>query len=431
MKKELNLMTPKLVLIGAMKMGEDDFFYIDRCRICGGKGLKSILDLGEMPLSNRVLTESEISQERKFPLKVLLCLSCGLAQLSVVVNPSLLFRNYVYRSSISDSFAHHCGELAEELNVSVLNDGALVLDVASNDGCLLKEFQDKGNRVLGVDPAVNLAAIANSRGIETIPEFWTPDLAKKVLGKYGSAKIITAFNVLAHVHDIHSFVEGVKIALAKNGYFIVESPYMYDLVQGTEFDTIYHEHLSYLLVKPVQKLMKQHELRIAKIRKVDIHGGSIRFYIEHEADTDTSDGSVQSIIEEEQKADLYSPEAYKILADSASRTKRELTILLRDLKRRSARTFAFGASAKGNILLNYCGIGPEMIECILDDTPEKQGKLFPGVHIPILSRDALKQKPDYLLILAWNFMDEILVKTKDYKQGGGKYIVPVPKVGVI
>ena len=412
-------------------MAEKDFFYIDRCRVCGDSKLTSILNLGEMPLSNGILTEAEISREGKFPLEVLLCSSCSLAQLSVVVDPSVLFRNYVYRSSISDSFKHHCGELAVELNSSMLKTRDLVLDIASNDGCLLREFKNRGNRVLGVDPAVNLAAIANSEGIETIPEFWTPELAKKVCEEYGPAKAITAFNVLAHVHDVHSFVDATRRALAPDGYFIVESPYMHNLIHGTEFDTIYHEHLSYLLVKPVQELMNQHELRIAKVRKIDIHGGSVRFYIEHQSAKDTSDESVQSIIEGEKEAGLYCPSTYTSLVNNANRVRRDLTTTLRDLKKDGARISAFGASAKGAILLNYCGIGPDTIDCIVDDTPEKQGKLSPGMHIPILPRAVLDQQPDYLLILAWNFIDEIMAKTDKYRQRGGRYIVPVPKMEVI
>ncbi|MAG50508.1 methyltransferase [archaeon] len=405
---------------------------IKECRICGSKNLVSYLDLGDMPLVNRLIVEEEIPKEEKFPLEVLFCKDCFLSQLSVVVNPSVLFRNYVYRSSISDSFKKHCKELAEELNENILKKGELVMDIASNDGCLLVPFKERMNKVLGIDPAINLAKIANESGIETIPEFWDESLAKKILEKYGPAKIITAFNVFAHVNDIHSFVKGVKILLSRDGYFIIEVPHLYNLIRKTEFDTVYHEHLSYILVKPIERLIHQHGMRIAKVKKFDIHGGSIRLYIENKDKLDTSDGSTQEVIQEEEKSGLYDINTYMNLRKDVDILKKNLISKIQELKKQGNTIFAFGASAKGNILLNYCGIDKTSINYIFDDTPEKQGKLAPGIHIPIIpGKDLLKKKPDYLLLLCWNFAEEVMSKTKDYKEQGGKYILPVPNLKII
>ena len=409
-----------------------DYKEVKNCRICKGKNLTSYLNLGDMPLANRLITKKDISNEKRYPLEITFCEDCSFSQLNIIVNPEILFKNYVYRSSISDTFKHHCEGLSKELNSDILEKGELIVDIASNDGCLLKSFKEKGNKVLGIDPAINLAEIANKSGIETLPKFWGKDLAKEILNKYGFAKIITAFNVFAHVDDVHSFVDGAKTLLANKGYCIIESPHLYNLIKKIEFDTVYHEHLSYLLIKPLNKLMNEHDMRIAKVKKFDIHGGSIRLYIEHMNENDTSDDSTQKIIDEEKEAGLYNLDIYMNLDRDVKKLKKDLASKLLELKKNGKKIAAFGASAKGNTLLNYCGIGSDIIEYIFDDTPEKQGKITPGVHIPIISGgDIIKKKPDYLLLLAWNFVDEIMQKTKAYREQGGKYIIPVPSLKII
>lgn len=413
-------------------MVSKEYREVKECRVCKSKDLVSYLDLGNMPLVNRVIEEKEIPSEKKYPLNVLFCRDCNLSQLSMIVNPEILFRNYVYRSSISDSFRKHCSNLAEELNNDILKKGELIVDIASNDGCLLMPFKERKNRVLGIDPAINLAEIANKSGIETLAEFWELGIAKKVLRDYGPAKVITAFNVFAHVHDSHSFLEGVKTLLDDNGYFIIEVPHLYNLVEKTQFDTVYHEHLSYILVKPLNRLMKEHKMRIAKVKKFDMHGGSIRLYVEKQDKQDTSDGSTQRIVQEEEGVGLYNIGAYIGVRREVNRLKNNLVTILKELKSCGKSISAFGASAKGNILLNYCGIKRDLVNYIFDDTPEKQNKLFPGVHIPIISRDKLYEiKPDYLMLLAWNFAEEMMGKTQDFKEKGGKYIIPVPELKII
>ena len=361
------------------------------------------------------------------------CAECYFSQIDTIVHPDVLFKSYVYRSSISNSFKEHCGEFAEELNnEGILNNEQLIVDIASNDGSMLEKFKEKGNKVLGIEPALNIADIANKNGIKTISEYWTPAIAKKILDEYGNAKIITAFNVFAHVNDIHSFVEGAKILLDKEGYFIIESPHLLKLIERIEFDTVYHEHLSYLSVKPLKKLMEMHGLRLAKVKEFDIHGGSIRLYVEHKEGKDTSDGSVQKIIMKEESGGLYSPIAYTEFQKKVKKIKEDLVEALIQIKKDGKVVAGFGASAKGSTLLNYCGIGTDLVRYIVDDTPEKKNKMTPGKRIPILGRDALfYDKPDYLLLLAWNFAEEIIEKTKDYKESGGKYIIPLPELKII
>lgn len=408
-----------------------EFKKITKCRTCNSKNLIGYLDLGQMPLANGFLKKNEIRNEKRFPLEVILCKDCYFSQLSVVVDPELLFRNYSYCSRHSKTFKIHCQELAEELNKKILQKDELVVDIASNDGSLLKFFKKKGNKVLGVDPARNLARKANRAGIETIAEFWSDKFAKELLPKKGKAKVITAFNVFAHVDDMHSFVKGAKTILDENGYLIIESPHILPMLCNTEFDTIYHEHLSYLSLKPLEKLMSSHGLRIAKVKKFDIHGGSIRMYIEHEH-KNTSDGSLEKVIREETTHNVYSLRYYHKFQSQVDKIRQDLVDTLLKLKQQGKMISAFGASAKGNTLLNYCKIDNITIDWIFDRTLEKQNRLYAGVHIPIIDPSNIEKiKPDYLLLLAWNFAPELMSKTVSHQKRGGKYIIPVPKVKVI
>tara|TARA_B100000315_G_scaffold253913_1_gene293783 strand:- start:2916 stop:4154 length:1239 start_codon:yes stop_codon:yes gene_type:complete len=404
-----------------------DYKKIKECRICGCTDLVTYLDLDNLPLVNRLLDKSQIAYEKKYPLNILFCQDCNLSQLSIVVDPEILYKNYVYRSSMADSFKKHCSNLADELNKDMLRDGELIIDIASNDGCLLRPFKDRNNRVLGIDPATNLAGIATKTGIETISEFWDQNLAKKVLHSYGKAKVITAFNVFAHIHDVHSFLEAVMTLLDDDGCFIIEVPYLYNLIEKTEFDTVYHEHLSYFLIKPLDRLIRQHGLILAKVKEFDIHGGSIRLYVGKKNSSNASDGTTQEILEKEKRVGLHDVGPYISLRRQVKGLKNNMVAILKELKSFGKSISGFGASAKGNVLLNYSNIGLDLIDCIFDDTPEKQGKIYPGVHIPIVSRDMLsKINPDYLLLLSWNFADEMMRKTRDFKEKGGKYIIPVP-----
>lgn len=405
---------------------------IDECRSCGNDDLTSYLDLGDMPLVNNVLTPEQIDQEEKYPLEVVYCDDCGLSQLSTVVDPSILFRDYAYRSSVSRTFIDHCSLLAEKLNKSYLSKNDLVVDIASNDGTLLMPFKKAGNRVLGVDPALNLAEIASESGIPTISEFWgRKGLAESIVKEHGKAKAITAFNVFAHVDDVHGFLSEANLLLEDDGYLIIEAPHLLNLIEGNQFDTVYHEHLSYLLTKPVDRMVRQHGMRLSRVEKQNIHGGSLRYFIEKRG-RNSSDGSVEKISREEESLGLYNKGSYYGAKRQFEAATSNLETILRELKSLGKSISGFGASAKGNILLNSCGVGRDVINRIYDDTPEKQGKIYPGVHIPIVSRETLSQdSPDYLVLLSWNFAKEMMEKTIDYKKSGGKYIIPIPHLKIV
>ena len=308
----------------------------------------------------------------------------------------------------------------------------MAVDIASNDGCLLRSFKNTGSRVLGVEPAVNLAQIANDSGVETIPEFWSVKVAEQIQKKYGTADIITAFNVFSHVHDCTLFLKAIKKLLSPDGYFILESPHVLDLIKNVEFDTVYHEHLSYLSLKSLASLCKKNGFRIAKVKKYSMHGGSIRLFIEHQERADRSDESLMIRLKEEEGEGLHHFERYKQFGTSVQKIREDLIATLQGIHGDGKIVYGFGASAKGNTLLNYCHLDVRSLRGIFDETPEKHDKLTPGMHIPVLNlKKMATEKPDYLLLLAWNFAEEIMNKTKEFHNAGGKYIIPVPKVKVV
>jgi SAM-dependent methyltransferase len=314
-----------------------------------------------------------------------------------------------------------------------LGNNDLVVDIASNDGCLLQEFKKKGIKTLGVEPAVNLAKLANSNGIETINHFWDSDTAVKIAKEYGGARVITAFNVFAHVDDVHGFVQNIKKALRDDGMFIIEVPYLIDFLEKHEFDTVYHEHLSYFLLKPLQHILEKNGMKIINVKKYPIHGGTIEIRaIKNNAYLKNITPNVDDFIIIEKNLGFYNVESYLNFANEVQNIKKNLVELVRDLRQKGKKIAGFAASAKGNTLLNYCGIDSNSIQYIVDETPTKQGLLTPGSHIPIVPKLTLENNPpDYLLILAWNFVEEIMEKTKQFKDKGGKYIIPIPKIEII
>ena len=414
----------------------DNYKILTECRICKGTNLIKYLDLGKVPLVNRYVPKSEVDKEdQKFPLEITLCNDCALSQLSVIVDPKVMYTNYFYRSSISKTFRDHCFELAKDsVNRFNLKENDLIVDIASNDGCALKEFKKFGVKVLGIDPAKNLAELAIKEGVPTITEFWNEETAKKVLEQHGEASIITAMNVFAHVHDLDSFINGVKILIKGSGVFALEFPYLLNFVNKNEFDTTYHEHLSYFLVKPLIHLFKRHGMEIFDIEKFTIHGGCIRVYIKKETNKSVKVNSdaIKWLLELEKDLGLYNVTTYINFSNDVEKIRNDLLDLLIKLKNQGKIIAAYGASAKGNILTNYCNISNELISYVIDDTPEKQGYFTPGNHIPIVNSSYLKeQKPDYLLLLAWNFADELIAKTQEYKNSGGRYIIPIPNVRIV
>lgn len=398
------------------------------CRVCTNKSLYKFLELGRQPPANAFLTEKQFKHERFFPLDVYFCPECGLVQLLDIVSPDLLFRDYAYfTSKSSQTMKRHFAELARVLIEDFhLAEDDLVVDIGSNDGTLLKNFQ---TRVLGVDPAENVVKQAIQNGVETICDYFGVNTAFSILNQYGEAKVIIGTNVLAHVNNLYDFMAGVSLLLDNRGVFVVEVPHFLELYRHREFDTIYHEHLSYFLTRPISRLAESFGMTLNTVKRIPVHGGSIRSYM-------TKWKLVKSIgepiLNEEWDSLLYHWQTYSAFAGEVNLIKDTLVNLLTQLRARGKRITGYGAPAKGNTLLNYCKIGPELLEYLSDTTPFKQGKFSPGMHIPVVSPDVFHEDPpDYALMLPWNYKDEILRKEQKFMKDGGKFIVPIPKPEVV
>lgn len=407
---------------------------IKRCRICGSKGLTQFLDLGEMPLPNAFLkSKLEKKTEKKFPLKAGFCPKCTLAQLLHIVDPELMFKNYVYIPSASKTRLDNFREIAQELiRKNPRTHDSLAVDIGSNDGSLLVEFKKIGVRTLGVDPAENLGRVAQLKGIETLVGYFSPATATKIIKKYGKANYITATNVVAHIEDLHGLFSGIKKLLSKNGLFLCEFPYLVDLLDKKYFDTIYHEHLSYFSLSAIKYLLDKKGLVIADIRRTPIDGGALRITIADKKSRYIEAAAVGELLQLEERYRLRQPETYLKFGEEVRQLCSQLKTKLADIKSKRKSIVGYGASARGNILLNYLGIDGEILDFVVDSTPYKQGLLTPGTHIPIVPEEAIENtQPDYSLILAWNFAREIMEKQTKYLEAGGKFIIPVPEVKII
>ncbi len=410
-----------------MKYG-DSIVRIFACRVCGERALHKFLSLGSMPLANCFLREEQLGiDETRYPLAVCFCSACGMVQLEHVVAPEIMFKEYPYLTGASEPAKLHFTQLAEEVSKKFnLSPESLVIDIGSNDGTLLQAFQRLNMRSLGVELASNVAELANSRGVETVTTFFTNKLARELFAEGGPAKVITATNVFAHMHDLSDVLRGVNYLLADDGIFVIEVPYLVDMIEKLEFDTIYHEHLSYFAVRPLVTLFARSKMNIIEVNRISHAGGSIRIYVEKSAQR--SSPSVTALLQLEAEKGLNSIETYYRFAQEVGHTRETLLSLLHSLKAKGASIAGYGAAAKGNVLLNYCGIGTEILDYIIDTTPFKQGRYSPGMHIPVFPESHFyKSSPNYALLLAWNYTDAILAKEKRYRQAGGKFIVPIPK----
>lgn len=415
-----------------------DYRVVSSCRICGSSRLYKFLDLGHQPIPNGFIKPTRsVKRENKYPLNVLYCQDCGLVQLGIVVNPGIMFSDYPYLTSQARVMLNNFSNLAHEAyKLKSLNEKSLVVDIGSNDGSLLKFFKGYDAQVVGIDPARNIAEVAELSGIPTVVDFFRARSAKKVVKKYGRADVVCATNVIAHTDNLPEIFDSLDILLKKDGVFITEFPYLMDLVDKLEFDTIYHEHLSYFSLKPWKMLVERKGYRIVDVKRLPIHGGSIR--ITHQRagrganNIKTIPKALDFLIKLEQDKGLNDKDSFKIFADRVGDLKTDLLGLLIKLKSKGKRIVGYGAAAKGNVLTNYFGIGTQYLDFIVDSTPYKQGLITPGMHIPIYAENRLlQQMPDYAIILAWNFADEIVAKQKKYRQLGGKFIIPIPAVRII
>jgi hypothetical protein len=418
----------------ADERGTQEMVHRTTCRICDAPKLHPVLSLGPTPLANAFLrSPDDFTGERSYPLDLYFCRDCSLLQLVDVVSPELLFRHYLYVTGTSTTMAAHNAAYARTLaDVLALGAGDLVVEVASNDGSLLREVREHGVRTLGVEPARNLAAEAVRSDIETINEFFSRPLAAELRDRYGPARAVVANNVLAHVDDPRDLLAGCRSLVADDGLVTIEVPYVGELVDRVEYDTVYHEHLSYFSVGSLLRLSEAAGLFIVRLDRVPVHGGSLRLYLSRSARRHAP--GVLTFAEDERRVGLADGTRYHRFAADVRESREVLVGLLDELVAAGHTVAGYGAPAKGNTLLNYCRIDTRLLRYTVDRNPRKVGLYTPGAHIPVKDVSALSTGgsiPDYVLILAWNLAEEIMAQQRSYRERGGRFIIPVPRAQVL
>jgi len=403
------------------------------CRSCGHAELSLVLSLGRTPLANALLSTEQLGEpEETYPLDLAFCPACSLVQITETVPPEQLFRNYFYLSSFSDTMLRHAEEIAARLTRERgLGGDSLVVEVASNDGYLLQFYKRAGVPVLGVEPAENVARVAvEERGVPTVCDFFGAELAGRLAAEGRRADVIHANNVLAHVADLNGVVRGFATLLKPGGLAVVEVPYVGEMIDRTEFDTIYHEHLCYFSLTALDRLFRRHGLLIKDAELLAIHGGTLRIFAG--AGGEAQSDAVRRLLDEEAGRGVGGFEFYRGFGEKVERLRRDLLALLGELKSGGKRVAVYGASAKGSTLLNYFGVGRETLDFVVDRSTVKQGRHTPGTRLPIYAPEKLLEAmPDYVLLLTWNFADEILAQQSEYRRRGGRFIVPIPEVRVV
>lgn len=406
-----------------------------KCRHCGNPLEHTFVDLGYAPPSNAYLSQADLSRpEKYYPLKVKVCDQCWLVQTEDYAQADELFSSeYAYFSSTSSTWLEHASRYAEQMTKDLgLGPDSLVIEVASNDGYLLKNFVAAGIPCLGIEPTASTAAAAEKLGIPVLREFFGEALGKRLADEGKRADLIAGNNVYAHVPDINDFTKGLKAALNPTGTITLEFPHLMRLIEHTQFDTIYHEHFSYLSLYTVSQIFESVGLRVWHVEELPTHGGSLRVYGCHIDDQRESDSTVTTLLQMEQQRGLYQIETYLGFQSRADKIKDDLLAFLIEQKRSGKRVAAYGAAAKGNTLLNYAGAKPDLLTFVCDAASAKQGKFMPGSHIPILSPNAIKaQKPDFVVILPWNISGEVMNQNDFVREWGGKFVTAVPRLTVL
>lgn len=403
------------------------------CIVCGQSKVEQFLDLGTTPLANKFLAREHLAaKEPAFPLCVGFCHTCSHVQLTQAVPPGAMFEDYLYISSASSTLKAHLFDLSDIVTQRYnLGKNNLVVDIGCNDGTLLSGFKRHGVRTLGVDPAKNLAAFTDKLGIDRHIGFFNSTSAKEILAKYGPASAITATNTFPHIPALQDFVRGIQTLLAPDGVFVIEAHYLIDILDQGAFDTVYHEHISYWALGPICRLFEAHGMEVVNAERLNLHHGQLRVFVQRKG-AGKVQPAVREILEMERARGLDRFETFTAFAADVQRIKHDLTKTINDLRAQGKRIAAYGAPAKGNTLLCFLELGTDKIEYIVDRSPLKQGLFTPGLHVPVVPPERLlTDKPDYLLLLAWNFLDEILEQQKAYRAAGGKFIIPIPTVKIV
>jgi len=403
------------------------------CRGCESNDLMLVFSLNPSPIGDAYVTPEKVNiTQPSYPIDLYMCNSCGLAQLIDVIDPNILYGEYIYvTASSTDLLAHFQVYTDSVIDLCRLEPGSLVVDIGSNDGTLLKFFQQRGMSVLGVEPATHIAAQATADGIMSIDKFFTPDLAKQMVNEHGHPKLITANNTLANIDDLKSFVNAINELLADDGVFVCESYFIADIIQNKVFDFIYHEHLTSFSVRPMQAIFQRVGLELVAVERVSTKGGSLRYFVQRLGGPLIKDGSVIKMLALEENMGLYRKETFTAYTDKINYLKEQMKNFLAKVKSEGKSIAGFGASITGTTLIYHFEIG-DYLDYLVDDNQAKQGRFSPGLHLPVLSSSVLcERKPDYVIILAWRFAETILSKNQAYIEGGGQFLIPVPEFNLI
>lgn len=405
------------------------------CRSCGESALRPFLDLGTMPIANAFLSREQLSHpEYSFRLQAGFCETCFMVQLVEVVDPNMLFHDhYAYFSSISRVMDDHFTELASTISEGILYDERLpVLEIGANDGILLQKLAARTPTAIGIEPSANVAAAAREKGLQVVSGFFDTELASSLRANHGPAQLVVGANVLCHIPDLNAVARSLRLLLDVEGIFIFEDPYLMEIMSQLAYDQIYDEHVYYFTVKSLSWLFEQHGFRIFRVEPIPVHGGSMRVYgCRLESERPVEPSVVEQIVAEHEYG-LASLETYSVFAERVQQSRDSLTELLNDLHRDGARVVGYAASSKGTVILNYCGIGPDMLAYVCDNTDSKHGLFTPGTHIPIVPIDRFSSDyPDYAFILAWNHMNEIVAKEQEFRLRGGKFITHIPTARIV